>query len=490
MIMKTSIKIVICVFAALFCACASQSAAPKKEPVPSPSYSPNSLSLDEAIDDAAAWFIERLPEGATMAVVSFETPSGGLSDYLFEELWGRFEDSLKFIMVDRRNLDRIRTEMNYQMSGEVNDESARSIGQQYGAGHIVYGRLSPLGNEYRLVIYASDVEKASSSQRALTVKPDTRLASLLKISLDDQIDRAVAAMARGVDGQTTIAIGRISYTGTQTVSSLSAYLKNGISASAQKQEGKFLVASESESAEFAVATRGLMVETPVLNSSIQAVVVGNFSPVDRDAEVSFQLVSTGGSKVVLGSAGFVIPAEELERRRLSLLPEKDMGVISKAEFEAKQQAVDPYGGKNNRFTFTVSPDDLDGVYYDGDYMSMRLYSEGDCYFRIVHVDVNGTAQVIYPTTGRDNNFIRAGETRRIPDNTRFRMGAPYGEEYILVAAYDRPFSAGAGGSWKGQVSDSAFSRGLVVESVGGTSKGAEMSPIATAKFSYTILRRN
>jgi hypothetical protein len=485
--MKTSIHYaaVFGVFAALLAACASQSAAPKEGPAPS--YSPNSLSLDEAIDDAAAWFIERLPEGATMAVVSFETPSGGLSDYVFEELWGRFEGSLKFIMVDRRNLDRIRTEMNYQMSGEVNDESARSIGKQYGAGHIVYGRLSPLGNEYRLVIYASDVEKASSSQRALTVKPDKRLASLLKTSLDDQIDQAVAAMARGVDGQTTIAIGRISYTGTQTVSSLSAYLKNGISASAQKQRDKFLVASDSESAEFAVATRGLTVETPVPDSSIQAVVVGNFSPVDRDAEVSVQLVSTGGNRIVLGSAGFVIPAEELERRRLSLLPGKDAGIISKAEYEAKQQAVDPYAGKNNPFTFTVSPDDLDGLYYDGEYMSMRLYSEGDCYFRIVHVDVNGTAQVIYPTTGRDNNFIRAGETRRIPDNTRFRMGPPFGEEYILVAAYDQPFTPGAEAG--GRISEAVISRGIVMESNEGAGKGSPLSPVATAKFSYTILAR-
>jgi hypothetical protein len=481
-------------FAALFSACASQSAIPqegsdlsKMAEGESPAYSENSLSLDGAIDDAASYFIERLPQGSMTAIVSFETASGNLSDYIFEELWSRFEGSGKFVMVDRRNLERIRTEMDYQMSGEVNNESAQSIGKQYGAQHIIYGRMSSLGDEYRLVIYASDVEKASSSQRALTVKPDNRLSSLLRATLDDQINRAVADMARGVDAQTTIAIGRISYTGTQTVSSLSAYLKNGISAGAQKQQGKFLVASDSESAEFAVATRGLTVETPVQNSSIQAVVVGNFSPVDQDAEVSFQLVSTGGNKVILGSAAFVISAEELDRRRLSLLPEKDTGIISKAEFEAKQQAVDPYAGKNNHFTFTVSPDDLDGVYYDGEYMTMRVYSDRDCYFRIVHVDVNGTAQVIYPTDRRDNNFIRAGETRRIPDNTRFRMGAPFGEEYILVAAYEQPFTPGAGSG--DRISDTVISRGLVVESDEGTGKGKAMNPVATAKFSYTILAR-
>jgi hypothetical protein len=417
------------------------------------------------------------------AIVSFEAQTGGLADYIFEELWGHFENSGQFIMVDRRNLDHIRNEMNYQMSGEVSEESARSIGQQYGTQNIIYGQLTPLGDEYRMVVYATDVEKASSSQRALTVKPDSRLASLLKSSLDDQIERAVTDLGKGVETQTTIAVGRISYTCTQTVSSLSAYLKNGISAGAQRQRNKFLVASDSESADFAVASRGLMVETPVPNSSIQAVIVGNFSPVDKDAEVSFQLISTGGNKTVLGSAGFVIPFEELERRKLSLLPAKDNWVITRVEFAAKQKALDPYAGKNNRFTFTVSPDDLDGVYYDGEYMTMRIYSEQDCYFRIV--DVNGTAQVIYPANSRDNNFVRAGETRRIPDNTRYRMTAPFGEEYILVATYDRPFVSVS--DTGGQISDSVISRGLFVVSGEAAGTGSPMSPIATAKFCYTIL---
>jgi hypothetical protein len=42
------------------------------------------------------------------------------------------------------------------------------------------------------------VEKASSSQRALVIRPDSRLAFLLNASLDDQVDRAVAALARGL----------------------------------------------------------------------------------------------------------------------------------------------------------------------------------------------------------------------------------------------------------------------------------------------------
>jgi hypothetical protein len=476
--MKRNINRISLIALTLLCtACTTQGAS-----APKPAEQENGVTLDGALKDAGTYFIGRLPQGAKIAIVGIDAQTGGLSDYVFEELWNQVENAGKFVMVDRRNLERVRTEMNYQLSGEVSDESARSIGHQYGADFIIYGQMNDRGGEYRLVLYATDVEKASSSQRAFTVRSDSRLVSLLTESLDDQIERAVAVMARGVNQQTTIAIGRIAYADTQTVSNLSAYLKNGITTEAQRQQGKFLVASDSDSADFAVATRGLTVETPVVDSAIQAVVLGNFSPLDKDAKVSVQLVSTGGNKVILAATDFIVSAAELERRKLSLLPEKDTAVISAAEFEKKQKAVDPYSGKNNRFVFTVSPDDLDGIYYNDEYMTLWIYSEQTCYFRIVHVDVNGTAQVIYPMVAKDNNLIRARETRRIPDNTRYRMGKPFGEEYILVAAYDKPFMVRTEQS--APISDAVISRGLYVEAENGRN---EMSPIATAKFSYTIL---
>jgi hypothetical protein len=364
-----------------------------------------------------------------------------------------------------------------------------SMTRQYGAEILVYGQMASMGggastSEYRMTVYATDVEKASSNQRAFNVRPDNRLASLLNASPDDEVERAVSAMAKAVDQKTVVAIGRISYADTQTVSGLSAWIKNAIISGAEKQQSKFQIATESESSSLALASRGLEVETPVTGSRIQAIVAGSYSHLDKDAEVSIRLVSTGGNRAVLSSARFVIPAAELERRRLSLLPEKDNAVITKAEFEAKQQAVDPYAGKNNKWAFTVIPDVLDGIYYDGDYMSMQVYSERDCYFRIIHVDVNGNTQVIYPTSANDNNFIRAGQTRRIPDNTRFRMRPPYGEEIILAAAYERPFALN---QRPGAVPLSADSitRGLEVES----DSHAAISPSATAKFSYTILPR-
>jgi TolB-like protein len=459
---------------------------------PSSSSAPD--ELDTAIRDTSDYLNKNIPAGNKIVILNIESNSHALSDYIIDELIANAVNDRAFSVVDRHQLDLIREEQDFILSGEVEDTAALEIGRFLGANTIVSGAVSEFGNGYRMRIRALDVQTArvqgqfnrniaaGSTVTMLMKSIDTvRLAASPNISAETEVDRAVTAMARNVDKMTIIAVGRISYANTQSVSGFSAWLKNSIIASANKQD-KFQVASEIESANFAVASRGLTVDAASVNSNIEAVVVGSFSPLDSGAEVMLQMVSTTGNKVVLASSSFVISASELERRRLSLLPEMNNTVISRVDFETRQQAISPYSGSNNRWTFTITPDVLDGIYYDGDYMTMRVYSQRDCYFRIIHVDVNGNTQVIYPLSARDNNFIRAGETRRIPDNTRYRMGQPFGEELILGAAYERPFSQG---QQSGTLSAESISRGIVVED----NNHANMNPSATARFSYTILPR-
>jgi TolB-like protein len=441
-----------------------------------PLQAQNARILDQAIEEASGYLIGQLPNGAKVALTSFETPSGHLSDYIFEEMWTRFEKARKFVMVDRRNQDRIDAEINYQYSGKVDDDKMVSMTRQYGAEIIVHGVVVPLGHEYRLTVYSTDVEKALSNQHVVMLRGDSRLSTLLVSTPDYELERAVTAMARALDKRTTVAVGRIAYIGTGSVSSLSAWLKNQIMRNALKQRERIQVASDGEAGDFA---SGLAAEAPASNGAVQALITGTYSHRDSDAEITLQLVSAGGGRELLSSTHFVITASDLERRRLSILPPKDTGVISKAEYDQKQQAVIPYQGANNQWAFTLTPDALDGIYHDGSYMSFLVYSSRDCYFKITHVDVNGDTQVIYPTTQKDDNFIRAGQTRRIPDNTRFRMGPPFGEELILAAAYDRQFSLPSS-SANGPLSASLITRSLNADN---------MTPKATAKFSYTILPR-
>lgn len=479
--MKIILKIItISITAFVLLSCAGGGTAQKAD---SGSSSAKGVTLDEAITDASSYFAARLPEHARVALVPFDAPTGRISNYIFDEMWQRIEDSEKYTMVDRKNLERIDTEIRHQyQTGRVDDASMASITKQYGAQFLIHGLMGLMGNEYRLTIYATDVEAASSSQRAYNIRSDSRLAALLDVTLDEELDRVINVMAKSVNHKTIIAIGRISYGDTQSVSNFSAWLKNSLITGAHKQQDRFQVATERESSDFAVSSRGLTVEKTVMGSGIQAVITGTYSPLDNGAEVTLQMVSTTGNKSVLASQKFSIPASELERRKLNLLPVKGGEVITKAEFETKQKAAASYAGKDNKWNFTVTPDVLDGIYYDGGYMTFQIYSEKDCYFRIIHIDVNGNTQLIYPLAASDNNNIRAGQTRRIPDNTRFRMEAPFGEEMILVSAYERPFTPG---QVSGAVNAESITRGLTV--IGDNQ--AAMSPSATARLSYTILPR-
>jgi curli biogenesis system outer membrane secretion channel CsgG len=122
-----------------FASCATQKAR-------QPAYSADSLTLDAAISKAVVYFVQRLPTNAKIALVPFESPTGRLSDYVFEELWGRFEDTHNFVMVDRKNLERIEAEIKIQYeSGKVDDNLMISMTKQYGAEILVYGQMTSLG---------------------------------------------------------------------------------------------------------------------------------------------------------------------------------------------------------------------------------------------------------------------------------------------------------------------------------------------------------
>ncbi|MDR1420001.1 MAG: DUF4384 domain-containing protein [Treponema sp.] len=325
-------------FSTLLAACGSREPA-LRPPLSAPAlrdttpYPEDGVSLDQALSDIAAYYAENLPPNTRIALLDFESEARLLSDYIFEELWIRFENGASFVMVERHNLELIQKELDYQYSGAVSDESALSVGNRFGPQTLVYGKITRLGRDYRLVVHATDAERAVTSIRSRVVVPGPRFAALLE------------------------------------------------------------------------------------------------NPPDGPA----------------GMAGAL------------------------------------YSGAGNPWPFTVRTDRPGGNYRDGDYMTLRIYSEKDAWFKVTHVDVNGNAQVIYPLSPRDNNFIQAGETRQIPDNTRFRMTRPYGEEMILACAYERPFTVQGGPA--APLSNRLLVRGITVES---KDTHTDMRPAATAKFTCRI----
>ena len=96
-----------------------------------------------------------------IAVLNINSSSDDLSRYILDELSLALAGRSGFIVVDRQELDTIRREENFQLSGEVSDATALSVGQKLGAQYVVTGELQEMGNYFRFRIKALDVATAS-----------------------------------------------------------------------------------------------------------------------------------------------------------------------------------------------------------------------------------------------------------------------------------------------------------------------------------------
>ncbi|GHV96748.1 hypothetical protein AGMMS50293_30680 [Spirochaetia bacterium] len=138
------------------------------------------ITLDQAIQIAADEINAGLAGGTSAAFINFASSSNRLSDYVIEELMGKLVNAKKLVVVDRSNLELIREEMDFQLSGEVSDESAQAIGKKLGAQAIVIGSLVDLGCDYRFRAYTLNVESAArQTATLLTIRRDRQLSFLL-----------------------------------------------------------------------------------------------------------------------------------------------------------------------------------------------------------------------------------------------------------------------------------------------------------------------
>jgi hypothetical protein len=161
-----------------------------------PLSSQTALTLDQALKNHGAALVERLPQGSVVAILNVNVPTVNLSGYIIDELTSSITTDGRLVVVDRQNIQVLQSELEFQMSGDVSDETAQRIGQKIGAEIIISGGFSQIGDEYRLSIRAIGVETARVMLQppALTVQLAARLAVLLDIQYDEfTVGRRVGA---------------------------------------------------------------------------------------------------------------------------------------------------------------------------------------------------------------------------------------------------------------------------------------------------------
>jgi len=133
-------------------------------------------TLDEAILRAALKIGADLPADATAAVIHFRADTETLTDYVINELHGAILRNRRITPVkpDERQLQSIRDELRFNATGEIDKESARSIGRLLKAQYLITGSMERAGSGYEILFTAVDTESAEIRSRyAASVNPDT-----------------------------------------------------------------------------------------------------------------------------------------------------------------------------------------------------------------------------------------------------------------------------------------------------------------------------
>jgi hypothetical protein len=114
-----------------------------------------------------------------VAVLNFQSDYPNLSEYIIDDITSALVNTDSFKIVDRRSLEILQQEMAFQLSGEVDDETALAIGKKLGAQTVISGAVTYLGEFYRLRVQAIEVETALlRGSQTLTIQPNRLLATL------------------------------------------------------------------------------------------------------------------------------------------------------------------------------------------------------------------------------------------------------------------------------------------------------------------------
>ena len=140
----------------------------------------SATELEEALLQTAKQFSSSIKSGTTIAIVGLSSPTKELSDFMLDEITIGFVRERKLTVANRANLEAIKTEMNFQLSGEVSDASIQKIGAMVGANVVIHGNLVPLGKKYNLTIQALDVTSATVlDMNRVFIEPNDTINSLL-----------------------------------------------------------------------------------------------------------------------------------------------------------------------------------------------------------------------------------------------------------------------------------------------------------------------
>jgi predicted nucleic acid-binding protein len=146
--------------------------------------------IESALIKAANTVMPNLQKEAIIAIINMSSDNSEVSEFITGELEYILVNN-KFNVVDRSQLDKIRQEQKFQLSEDVDDNTAVTMGKFAGANVVITGAISGSGDMRRLRLRALDTQTARVIGVASEALPD-RTSSQSK-AVPDTSSRSTAA---------------------------------------------------------------------------------------------------------------------------------------------------------------------------------------------------------------------------------------------------------------------------------------------------------
>jgi hypothetical protein len=116
--------------------------------------------VEGALARVAETLTEKLPKKSLIAILNVASQDRNMAVLAVNKLEFQLGQGWDFGIVTRTLLDPILAEQNFQIFGEVDDNSAVSIGKLFGANIVITGSISGISPRQKLTIKALDVQTA------------------------------------------------------------------------------------------------------------------------------------------------------------------------------------------------------------------------------------------------------------------------------------------------------------------------------------------
>jgi hypothetical protein len=114
--------------------------------------------INSAVRQASRELLDKIPAGSRVSFVGGRGASQNTLDFVLEELSAAAVNTGTITVVDRQQINTIIAEQRFQLSGEVSDETAVSIGRLSGSQIIISCSITGAGSQRRLRVRAISLE--------------------------------------------------------------------------------------------------------------------------------------------------------------------------------------------------------------------------------------------------------------------------------------------------------------------------------------------